>query len=242
MDAITLLKTDHKTVKGLFREFERLGDGATTAKRKVVDEIVKELSIHAAIEETVLYPAVKGVSDALRDDVLESLEEHHIVKWLCSELDGMDPTDERFDAKVTVLMENVRHHIEEEESELFPDVRKAMDRKALGELGELLERAKDGAPTRPHPKAPDEPPFNVLASAVSSLVDRVRDAAAGVANDASRVARRSSRSRPTAKKAASATKRTAKKAAAKTRTATKRTATRAAAKRPAAGRATTRSR
>jgi hemerythrin superfamily protein len=226
MDAITLLKTDHKAVKGLFREFEKAGDGATTKKRNIVDKIVKELSIHAAIEETVLYPAVKGVSDTLRDDVLESLEEHHIVKWLCSELEGMDPTDERFDAKVTVLIENVRHHIEEEESDLFPDVRKAIDRKTLGELGELLERAKQAAPTRPHPKAPDEPPFNVLAAAVSSLVDRVRDAASGVASDASRVARRSARPRPTAK------------AAATKRSATKRTAT----KRSTARRATTRAR
>ena len=171
MDAITLLKQDHKTVNGLFRQFEKLGDKATTSKGKVVAEIVKELSIHAAIEENVFYPAVKGISDDLRDDVLEALEEHHIVKWLCSELDGMDPTAERFDAKVTVLIENVRHHVEEEEGDYFPKVRDELGRKALGELGDAMEAAKAVAPTHPHPKAPDTPPGNFVAGTAAGVVE-----------------------------------------------------------------------
>ena len=173
MDAITLLKQDHKTVKGLFREFEKLGDNATASKSRVVNEIVKELSIHAAIEEMLFYPAVR---DASPDMVLESLEEHHIVKWVLSELDGMSPEHERFDAKVTVLIENVRHHVEEEEQDLFPRVSKAMSRSELDDLGEAMARAKKTVPTHPHPRSPDEPPANLVAGAGAALMDKARDA------------------------------------------------------------------
>ena len=84
------------------------------------------LSKHAAIEEQVFYPEVRRAVSSLGDEVLEALEEHHVVKWTLSELEGMTPEDERFQAKVTVLMENVRHHVREEERDLFPQVRKAM--------------------------------------------------------------------------------------------------------------------
>jgi hypothetical protein len=81
--------------------------------------------------------------------VLESIEEHHVVVWMLSELAGMDPADERFTAKVTVLIENVRHHVKEEERDWFPQVRKAMGRKALRQLGEELAAAKSSAPSDP---------------------------------------------------------------------------------------------
>ena len=179
MDAITLLKQDHKTVNALFRKYEKLGDQAYKTKREVVDEIIKELSVHAAIEEQVFYPAVKGISEDLKEHVLESLEEHHIVKWVLDELVNLDPEDERFDAKVTVLIENVRHHVEEEETEFFPEVRESLGRKVLGEIGEALEKAKATAPTRPHPKAPDEPPGIAPAGLVAGIIDRARDAGKG---------------------------------------------------------------
>jgi hemerythrin superfamily protein len=174
MDAITLLKQDHKTVKQLFRDFDKLGDTAYKRKREIVDKIIEELSIHAAIEELFFYPAVRKEVEEADDEVLESLEEHHIVKWVLSELDGMDPEAERFDAKVTVLKENVLHHAEEEEQELFPKVRAAMGRKALAELGDTLEIAKKTAPTRPHPKAPDSPPGNLVAGPTVAVADKAR--------------------------------------------------------------------
>ena len=87
--------------------------------------------MHAAIEEQVFYPVARATVPDTEDIALESLEEHHIVKWVLSELDGMDPAAERFDAKVTVLIENVRHHVEEEESEFFPKVRDELGRNAL---------------------------------------------------------------------------------------------------------------
>jgi hypothetical protein len=110
-----------------------------------------------------------------REEVLEALEEHHVVKWTLSELDGMDPGDERFTAKVTVLTDLVRHHVEEEEGELFPEVRKAMKRKDLEELAEALEAAKAMAPTHPHPRAPDTPPGNVIAGVAAGAVDKAQD-------------------------------------------------------------------
>lgn len=164
-DAIVLLKTDHKEVEKLFKQYEKLGDRAFTSKRKVVDQIIEALSVHAAIEEQHFYPAVREKSPDIEDTVLEGLEEHHIVKWTLSELQDLDPEHERFDAKVTVLIESVRHHVEEEESDMFPAVREAMGRKALQELGTVLEMAKSTAPVDPYPQAPDEPPANLAAPA-----------------------------------------------------------------------------
>ena len=120
MDAVTLLRNDHKTVEGLFKKFEKAGPNATKTKQDLVEKMIEELSVHAAIEEQVLYPAARDAVPDATEEVLEALEEHHVVKWTLSELDGMDPGDERFTAKVTVLIDLVRHHVKEEEGELFP--------------------------------------------------------------------------------------------------------------------------
>jgi hemerythrin superfamily protein len=157
VDAIVLLKNDHKTVEKLFKQFEKAGDEAYAEKRKLAEQMIEELSVHAFIEEQLFYPAARAAVPETEDHVLESLEEHHIVKWVLAELQGMDPKDERFDAKVTVLTENVRHHVEEEEQEWFPEVRKGMGRKALQELGERMEQAKKTAPRDPRPQAADVP-------------------------------------------------------------------------------------
>ena len=175
MDAVTLLRNDHKTVEALFKKFEKAGPNAHKTKQDLVEKVVEELSIHAAIEEQVLYPAARKAMPDASEQVLEALEEHHIVKWVLSELDGMDPQDERFDAKVTVLKELVLHHAKEEERDLFPKIRKALTPADLRDLGEQMEGAKQMAPTRPHPRAPDEPPGNVVAGAAAAVVDRGRD-------------------------------------------------------------------
>jgi hemerythrin superfamily protein len=180
MDAITFLRSDHKTVEQLFKRFEKAGDGALVEKRQIVDRIVEELSVHAAVEEQVFYPVARATVPGTEDIALESLEEHHIVKWVLSELDGMDPAAERFDAKVTVLIENVRHHVAEEEGEFFPKVRDELGRKALGDLGAALERAKSTATTHPHPRSPDTPPGNRVVGAIAGVIDRVTDNVSGV--------------------------------------------------------------
>lgn len=247
VDAITLLKQDHKDVNAMFRRFEKLGDNAYETKREVVAGIVRALSMHAAIEEGVLYPAVKGISDDLKDHVLESLEEHHVVKWLLSELEDMDPRAERFDAKVTVLIENVRHHVEEEEQEFFPAVREQLGRKVLTELGDLLEQAKRVAPTHPHPRSPDEPPMNAVATMVSGLIDRARDAGVKAVKASTRRARATSgpatrerTTRPAAKRTARSTTTAAGRTGRQVAKAAKRTAPKAAKRTATQARATAR--
>jgi hemerythrin superfamily protein len=148
-DAIVLLKDDHKTVEQLFKKYEQAGEKAFVAKRKLVDSIVKELTTHAYIEETIFYPEARRAVPETEDHVLESVEEHHVVMWMLSELTKLEPQAENFDAKVTVLIENVRHHVEEEEQEWFPEVRKAMGRKQLQELGARMAQAKADAPSDP---------------------------------------------------------------------------------------------
>jgi hemerythrin superfamily protein len=181
MDAITLLRADHKTVEQLFKRFEKAGDRAYVEKRQIVDRIIEELSIHAAIEEQVFYPVARATVAGTEDITLESLEEHHIVKWLLSELVDLEPTAERFDAKVTVLMENVRHHVEEEQTDFFPKVRDGLSRSALADLGEALAEAKKSAPTRPHPQSPDSPPGNSVVGTIVGVLDRVGDNISGLA-------------------------------------------------------------
>jgi len=191
MDAITLLKKDHRTVEDLFKRFEKLGDRAKKGKQDVVERIIKELSVHAAVEEAVLYPAIRSAIEdkKVEEVVLESLEEHHIVKWTLSELDGMSPEHERFDAKVTVLIESVRHHVEEEEQELFPKLAEAFDKEHRNELGDALAAAKKVVPTRPHPRMPDEPPGNILGAPGAALVDKALDAGRKLMRDNTRKVR-----------------------------------------------------
>lgn len=183
MDAITMLKDDHRSVEALFKRFEKAGDRAFALKRNVVDTIVKELSKHAAIEEELFYPATRATVPGIDDMVLESIEEHHIVKWVLSEIEHMDPHEESFDAKVTVLIENVRHHVKEEEGDYFPKVRKELGRNALLELGNAMDAAKTTAPSRPHPRAPSTPPGNVAANHAAGIVDRVEDTVSELASE-----------------------------------------------------------
>src|ERR671920_2520668 len=148
-DAIVLLKNDHKEILKTFKDFEKAGESATAAKGKLVDRIIELLTVHTYIENEVMYPRVRELLPDVEDDVLESYEEHHVADLLVVELASMKPSDERFDAKTTVLIESVTHHIEEEEQEWFPKVREGLGRKALQEIGADLLEAKKKAPRRP---------------------------------------------------------------------------------------------
>jgi iron-sulfur cluster repair protein YtfE (RIC family) len=145
----------------------------------VVERIVKELSIHAAIEENELYPVIREHVPGGEAHVSESLQEHQEAKEALAELDRIDGEDPNLDRTVTTLIADVRHHVREEESEMLPKLRRSLDRKALRDLGDALRRAKRTAPTRPHPHAPDQPPASTIAGTMAGVVDRVRDAAAG---------------------------------------------------------------
>jgi hemerythrin-like domain-containing protein len=148
-DAIVLLKEDHKEIRKLFTDFENAGDNATKTKGKLVDQMIELLTVHTYIENEVMYPRVRELLPDVEDDVLESYEEHHVADLLVVELAAMKPEDERFTAKTTVLIESVRHHMEEEEQDWFPKVRDGLGRNVLSEIGAEMLEAKEKAPRRP---------------------------------------------------------------------------------------------
>jgi hemerythrin-like domain-containing protein len=125
-----MLKQDHSKVKQLFQQFEQTED--TDTKKQIAQEVIKELKVHTALEEEVFYPAAREEIDE-EEKIDEALEEHHVAKLLIAELSKMKPSDERFDAKFKVLAESVKHHIEEEESEMLPEVEGELDTDRLGE-------------------------------------------------------------------------------------------------------------
>ena len=148
-DAIVVLKNDHREIRSVFKRFEDAGPQAHQTMGKLVDRMVELLTVHTYIENEVMYPRVRELVPELEDDVLESYEEHHVADLLVMELAAMSATDERFRAKTTVLIENVRHHIDEEEQEWFPKVRDGLGRKALQEIGAEMVKARKKAPKRP---------------------------------------------------------------------------------------------
>ena len=142
-DAVKLIRSDHRKVEQLFREFEEAGDRAYKTKQELVGQIVEELEVHATVEEETYYPAVEAKAKKDGKELIgEAIEEHHVVKVLLGELRSMSSEDDTFDAKVTVLMENVRHHVEEEESELLPQSGKVLGDDELTRLGEEMAARK----------------------------------------------------------------------------------------------------
>jgi hemerythrin superfamily protein len=174
-DLIDILVTDHREVETIFAELET-GAGDPDHRKRLADVVIAELVRHSVAEEMYLYPTAKRV---LPDG--EQLSEHEIgehaeAEKLMSRIDGLAATDPEFDAAVTRLIEAIRHHVHEEESDLFPRLRQACTPDELLRLGRKVDAAKKIAPTRPHPAAPDRPPFNKLVAPGAGLVDRVRDA------------------------------------------------------------------
>ena len=134
MDAIELLKTQHQEVKGLFKRIEKAEEDE---KQDLFEQLADALAVHAAIEEKHFYPATKN---ARTEELLqEAVEEHLSAKRLIADLMEMSPEDPQFDAKVAVLEEQIEHHVEEEEKELFPKVRKMIGKEELEDLGMVME-------------------------------------------------------------------------------------------------------
>jgi hemerythrin superfamily protein len=150
MDSLTLLSADHNRVRGLFARFRAAHeeDDADTMAT-LAEQIIRELQIHTKIEEEIFYPEVRRASDELEEIVAEGIEEHHVVDTLIEELVGLEPGAENWVAKLQVMIENVEHHAEEEEQEMFPKARRAFDGEALTEQAARLEARKSelGAPT-----------------------------------------------------------------------------------------------
>ena len=142
MNAFTLLKQDHDTVANLLEKIDKTTERGIKTREDLFTKLKTELDVHAKIEETIFYPAIEN-EDETRDITLEAFEEHRLVKQLLSELESMSKDDEQWTAKFTVLKENVEHHVEEEEGEMFEKARKVLSKEDQETLGTRLEQAKD---------------------------------------------------------------------------------------------------
>lgn len=141
MNAFTLLKDDHKKVAGIMEKIEATTERAVKGREELFAQLKNELDVHARIEEAILYPVLKEY-DETRDISLEAYEEHAVVKRLLEELASEPKDDEQWTAKFTVLKENIEHHVEEEEGEMFEKARKVLSKEEIDALGERLEKAK----------------------------------------------------------------------------------------------------
>jgi hemerythrin-like domain-containing protein len=144
MDAIAMLKADHDKVKGLLKELESTTERGVKTREELFATIKGELTVHEVIEEEIFYPALKEHPKA-KDLVLEGYEEHHVVDMVMAELEGLDVSDETWGAKATVMKENVEHHIEEEEGEMFKQARQVFDERELEDLGARMAERKTSA-------------------------------------------------------------------------------------------------
>jgi hemerythrin superfamily protein len=160
VNAIDLLEQQHREVEELFEEFEGAGERAMKNKERLCREISDALAIHAEIEEKLFYPESKqeNTEEVLR----ESVEEHLAMKRILADLLESSASDEQFEAKMTVLKEQVEHHVEEEEKDLFPKVRKSCSKEELEDLGERMqtmveELESEGEPSKQIPGQTDSP-------------------------------------------------------------------------------------
>ncbi len=174
-DLVSVITEDHRAFERIFKELET-GKGSDEHRKDLADHVIAELVRHSVAEEQFMYPAArKHLSDG--DKVANhEIEEHAEAERVMKDLEGLEPKDKRFDELVGKLIEDVRHHIEEEEGDLLPKLQKACSSEELRDLGEKVLRAKKIAPTRPHPAAPDRPPANLLLAPGTAFIDKIRDA------------------------------------------------------------------
>ena len=144
MDALTLLKRDHDKVKALLRELEPTTERAVKTRAELFSRLKSELTVHEIIEEEIFYPTLKQHPKA-KEIVLEGYEEHNVVDTLMSELSNLSVEDETWGPKATVMIENIEHHIEEEEGEMFKQARAVFDRQELEDLGARMAKRKTSA-------------------------------------------------------------------------------------------------
>lgn len=173
MDAIDLLTQDHRAVEVLFDSYDSAD--SPPAKREIAEKFTRELSIHAAIEEQLIYPLMRYKLDDGAKKADHAVEEHAEVKKLLAQIEKTDTTDESFFSACQAVMSAVKHHVKEEESELFLELRQKVGRDQLEKVGALMEQAKKLAPTHPHPLVPGTATAQLLAGPWASIADHIRD-------------------------------------------------------------------
>jgi len=141
MDALSLLKEDHDKVKKLLKDLDSTTERGVKTREQLFNKIKQELEIHEAIEEEIFYPALKD-HPKTKELTLEAYEEHHVVDLVMAEIQGIPFDQETWGAKFTVMKENVEHHIEEEEGEMFKQAKQVFDKDELSQLGESMAKRK----------------------------------------------------------------------------------------------------
>ncbi|WP_165988667.1 hemerythrin domain-containing protein [Streptomyces sp. YIM 98790] len=178
-DIVDELTSDHREVEDLFGRIESLPSG-DERRKELADKITIELVRHSVAEEEYLYPATREHISPDGDRIADKeIEDHATVERLLKELEGLNAGDPDFDRLITRVMGEVREHVQDEETNLFPRLARSCPPEMMQELGDKVRRAKSMAPTRPHPSAPDTPPANKLLAPGAGLVDRARDALTG---------------------------------------------------------------
>jgi len=173
MNVIDLLSQDHAEVDELFRRVN-LSDKPETID-ELTKQIVRELSVHAAVEEQFVYPTLRAKVDDGSDLADEAIDEHQEVKRLLADLEKLEAGTAEHEKTLDEVIRNVRHHVEEEEGELFTKLRAALDESTLEKLGGIVEEAKKVVPTHPHPLVPGTATAQLAAGPWAAIVDRVRD-------------------------------------------------------------------
>ena len=141
MDVFNLLKKDHKEVRQLFKKIEKSSDSAVKLREKTFAQIVKELDMHTAVEEQIVYPRLREIKQ-FKDMIGEAYEEHHVANQLIKEIQDLSADKEQWKSKVSVLKEIVEHHVQEEEKELFPKAQKALGKEESKQLGKQVQQEK----------------------------------------------------------------------------------------------------
>ncbi len=151
MDALDFIIEDHERFRSMLDRYEEVPDDDPDEKRRIIEELTADVVRHGAMEEDAFYPFVVSQLARVEEDIREEIEEHHVLELIMVELRSMDATDAQFDAKVVVFAENLLHHLQEEEEELFPVLREEVDPEVLQGLVDDLRAAKDRAPSEPDP-------------------------------------------------------------------------------------------
>lgn len=179
-DVIELLTADHREVEEVFSQLEQLPESSHDERRRLADQIIIELVRHSVAEEEHLYPAARRYVPDGGEIVDHEIVEHEEAERIMKQLEGIDASDPQFPRLLSQLIEAIREHVRDEEHDLFPRLKTHTDKDTLVQLGQKVAKAKEDAPTRPHPAAPsDKPGLLKLLSPGVGLVDRARDAATG---------------------------------------------------------------
>jgi hypothetical protein len=180
-DVIEILEHDHREVEQMFTELESLRGASTedakSRRKDLTDQVTIELVRHSVAEEVLVYPKVE--KDVSAEEAEHAREEHAEAEETLHRLDKLDADDPAFDDELATLMAEIRHHIEDEERQMFAHMRQVIDADELRTLGARVEAFKKVAPTRPHPNVPNEPLPRLAAGPAASLFDRMRDLATG---------------------------------------------------------------